>query len=60
MSYHHNPDYACLLRKLLRHGVKKWLLRGAERGDAQTLRRRIKRTSSHRIAKGLARVLERR
>lgn len=59
MSYDRNPTYHRLLAHTLRHGVKKWLLAGAEREDAQTIRAAIKRKSERSLARGLARMLTR-
>jgi hypothetical protein len=60
MSYDRNPSYERLLAHTLRHGIKKWLLRGTYREDAQTIRAAIKRMSSREIAKRLARILAQR
>lgn len=57
MSFDHDPDYKRLLEHTSRHKIKEWLLRGAEREDAQTIRHAIKKQSSHRLARKLAEIL---
>jgi hypothetical protein len=57
MSYDHKPSYECLLGHTEHHDIKGWLLRGAEREDAQTIMAAIKRQSSHRLARKLAEIL---
>jgi hypothetical protein len=50
-------DYKTLLAHTEHHDIKGWLLRGAEREDAQTIRRAIERQSPHRLARKLAEIL---
>jgi hypothetical protein len=52
MSKHEN-----LHNHMKYHQVKKWLLRGCEREDANTIRRAVERIPEHRLIRRLARVL---
>jgi hypothetical protein len=46
--------YSNLRKHMDYHKIKCWLLDGAEREDAQTIRRAIERTSSRDICRALA------
>lgn len=60
MSYDgDNPTYERLLAHTSRHNIRKWLLKGTYREDAQTIRHAIKRVSDDALARGLARILAR-
>lgn len=49
--------YERLLGHAENHKIKKWLLRGCKREDANTLREAIERQSAHRLARKLAEAL---
>jgi hypothetical protein len=57
MSYDRDPDYERMLEHTSRHKIKEWLLRGAEREDAQTIRHALKKQSPRRLARKLAAIL---
>ncbi len=57
MSYDRNPNYERMLEHTSRHNIKKWLLRGAELEDAQTIMHALRKQSAHRLARKLAEVL---
>jgi hypothetical protein len=59
MSYDRNPSYERLLAHTSRHNIRKWLLKGTYREDAQTIRHAINRLSDEELARGLARMLAR-
>jgi hypothetical protein len=50
-------DEQNLLAHLKHHKVKRWLLEGARREDARTIKEAVARTSSDEINKALARAI---
>jgi hypothetical protein len=50
-------DEATLLAHLRHHKVKRWLLEGARREDARTIKEAVARTSSEEINRALARAI---
>jgi hypothetical protein len=50
-------DEENLLAHLRHHRVKRWLLEGARREDARTIKEAVARTSSERLIKALARAI---
>ena len=57
MSFHKNPTYEEMRRHIGYHNVRKWLLEGAEREDAQTIRAAVKRLSQGDLERRFARML---
>jgi hypothetical protein len=53
------PSYETLLGHIKYHDVRAWLLEGAEREDAQTIRAAIKRLSDGQLNRRFARMLSR-
>lgn len=51
------PTEKKLLRHLKHHGVKKWLLRGARREHAKTIRRAVLALPKRRLVRRLSRAL---
>jgi hypothetical protein len=52
-------DYDSLLGHIKHHNLRKWLLEGAEREDAQTIRAAIKQLSDGQLNRRFARMLAR-
>jgi hypothetical protein len=57
MGYDRDPTYERLLEHTSRHNIRKWLLKGTYREDAQTIRHAINRLSDEELARGLAQIL---
>lgn len=53
-------DEENLLSHMKHHKIKKWLLRGCEREDANTIREAVERIPERRLIRRLARALARR
>jgi hypothetical protein len=49
--------YDCLLAHIKHHNVRKWLLDGAKREDANTIRMAIERLSDGHLQRRFARML---
>jgi hypothetical protein len=52
-----SPSYESLLGHIEHHNIRKWLLEGAEREDANTIKEAIKRLSDGRLNRRFARML---
>jgi hypothetical protein len=52
-----SDDYESLLGHIKHHNLRKWLLEGADREDAQTIRAAIKRLSDGQLNRRFARML---
>jgi len=52
-----NPRYNTLLGHIKHHGIRRWLMDGAEREDANTIKSAIQRCSDGELERGLARTL---
>ncbi len=52
-------SYASLRNHLNHHNIKRWLLKGCEDEDANTIREAVQNTSSYDLRKGLAQILSR-
>jgi hypothetical protein len=53
-------EYEKLLVHIRHHNIRKWLLDGARREDANTIRRAIERLSDGQLRRRLARMLAKR
>jgi hypothetical protein len=51
------PSYECLLGHIKHHNLRKWLLEGAVREDANTIKGAIKRLSESQLQRRFARML---
>jgi hypothetical protein len=51
-------DEQNLLAHLKHHKVKRWLLEGARREDARTIKEAVARTSSERLIQAIARAIK--
>lgn len=52
-----SPSYESLLGHIKHHNIRKWLLDGAKREDANTIRRAIERLSDGQLQRRIARML---
>ncbi len=53
----HKPSYESLLGHIQHHNLRKWLLDGAKREDANTIREAINSLSDGQLARRFARML---
>jgi hypothetical protein len=51
------PTYEELMKHVPYHNIRKWLLDGAKREDANTIRRAVERLSDGKLRRRLARML---
>lgn len=57
MPYDRKPTVSQILAHVERHNLRRWLLRGAQEEDAQTIRDAINRLSDGQLNRRFARML---